>query len=94
MRGLSQHMSFGLIFELGLLTGFHCVGTCGKRRATFIFVVPSPWRGKNALLYFDRRDVRASRRLSDHPWLEHVGSARAIAPILARTARRGADLHL
>ncbi len=26
---ISQHMSLGLIFLLGLLTGFHCVGMCG-----------------------------------------------------------------
>ncbi len=26
---ISQHMGFGLIFLLGLLTGFHCVGMCG-----------------------------------------------------------------
>jgi sulfite exporter TauE/SafE/copper chaperone CopZ len=26
---ISQHMSLGLIFVLGLLTGFHCVGMCG-----------------------------------------------------------------
>ncbi len=26
---ISQHMSVGLIFMLGLLTGFHCVGMCG-----------------------------------------------------------------
>ena len=26
---ISQHMSFGLIFVLGLLTGFHCIGMCG-----------------------------------------------------------------
>jgi sulfite exporter TauE/SafE/copper chaperone CopZ len=26
---ISQHMSLGLIFTLGLLTGFHCVGMCG-----------------------------------------------------------------
>ena len=26
---ITQHMSLGLIFLLGLLTGFHCVGMCG-----------------------------------------------------------------
>ena len=26
---IAQHMSLGLIFLLGLLTGFHCVGMCG-----------------------------------------------------------------
>ena len=26
---ISQHMSYGLILVLGLLTGFHCVGMCG-----------------------------------------------------------------
>jgi len=26
---VSQHMGYGLIFVLGLLTGFHCVGMCG-----------------------------------------------------------------
>ena len=26
---ISQHMGYGLIFVLGLLTGFHCVGMCG-----------------------------------------------------------------
>ena len=26
---ITQHMSLGLIFVLGLLTGFHCVGMCG-----------------------------------------------------------------
>jgi uncharacterized protein len=26
---ISQHLSLGLIFVLGLLTGFHCVGMCG-----------------------------------------------------------------
>lgn len=26
---VSQHMGYGLIFLLGLLTGFHCVGMCG-----------------------------------------------------------------
>ncbi len=26
---IGQHMSLGLIFLLGLLTGFHCVGMCG-----------------------------------------------------------------
>ena len=26
---ISQHLSLGLIFLLGLLTGFHCVGMCG-----------------------------------------------------------------
>ncbi|WP_051335758.1 sulfite exporter TauE/SafE family protein [Methylocapsa acidiphila] len=26
---ISQHMSFGLILSLGLLTGFHCIGMCG-----------------------------------------------------------------
>jgi sulfite exporter TauE/SafE/copper chaperone CopZ len=26
---VSQHMGFGLILTLGLLTGFHCVGMCG-----------------------------------------------------------------
>ncbi len=25
----TQHMSYGLLFMLGLLTGFHCVGMCG-----------------------------------------------------------------
>ncbi len=26
---ISQHMSYGLILALGLLTGFHCIGMCG-----------------------------------------------------------------
>ena len=26
---ITQHMGLGLIFLLGLLTGFHCVGMCG-----------------------------------------------------------------
>jgi copper chaperone CopZ/cytochrome c biogenesis protein CcdA len=26
---ISQHMSYGLIFLLGVLTGFHCIGMCG-----------------------------------------------------------------
>jgi len=29
LPSLSQDMSFGLLFAVGLLTGFHCVGMCG-----------------------------------------------------------------
>jgi uncharacterized protein len=45
---ISQHMSLGLIFLLGLLTGFHCVGMCGG--FVLSYTAENPRLGKRSYL--------------------------------------------
>jgi len=81
LPSLSQDMSYGLLFAVGLLTGFHCVGMCGAMVLSYTTKMASGGRLSHFahLLYGAGKTLSYTTIGAGFGWL---GSIIAFTPVL------------